>query len=67
MADAERWARCNFDGRALHPDDQETLDTFREWLALPAERRFDPEWHEFLGIKPGAQEDGDYDHVKRRT
>lgn len=61
MTDGQ-WARCNFDGKPLHPDDQETLDTFREWLALPAERRLDPEWHEFLGIEPGdvpaMREDG---------
>lgn len=52
MGDDGRWARCNFDGKPLHPDDQEIVDTFREWLALPAERRRDPEWHEFLGIAP---------------
>jgi len=60
MADAERWARCNFDGKPVHPDDAELIATFREWLALPKEERYAPEWHEFLGIKTeGAEEDDD--------
>ena len=48
-----KWARCNLDGRPIHPGDQAVLDQFREWLACTDEERRDPRWHEFLGIKPG--------------
>ena len=55
-----KWARCNRDGRPIHPGDQAVLDQFREWLACTDEEKRDPRWHEFLGITPagdgGAQE-----------
>lgn len=54
--DSDRWARCNLDGRPIHPDDQATVDTFAEWLALPREERYSPEWYDFLGIR--TEDDG---------
>lgn len=52
---ADRWARCNFDGQPVHPDDQAVLDRFRRWLAMTKDEqkhaaRDDPDWQEFLGI-----------------
>lgn len=49
------YARCNLDGRPVHPGDQAIIDRFAAWLAMtPAERkhvaRNDPEWQRFLGI-----------------
>jgi len=33
------WARCNRDGRPLHPGDQAIMDQFTTWLAMgPGER-----------------------------
>ena len=49
---ASNWARCNLDGRPIHPGDQAIIDQFREWLACTDEERRDPRWHEFLGIQP---------------
>jgi hypothetical protein len=47
------YARCNFDGRPLHPDDAKIIETFRAWLAMDeTDRRLaielDPEWQRFI-------------------
>jgi hypothetical protein len=51
------YARCNLGGRALHPDDQAALETFRIWLAMDEADRnlaieLDPEWREFFNGGP---------------
>ena len=36
---ADGHARCNLDGRSLHPGDQAVVDRFARWLAMsPGER-----------------------------
>lgn len=50
MASEPEYARCNFDGRPIHPEDATMMARFGEWLALPEDERRAPEWHEFLGI-----------------
>lgn len=32
MPGKRKWARCNFDGKPIHPDDQKIIDEFRQWL-----------------------------------
>ena len=49
------YARCNFDGKPIHPDDQVIVEKFMEWLAMSKDQRTqaartDPEWQKFLGI-----------------
>jgi hypothetical protein len=46
-------ARCNHDGRALHPEDAKTLETFRTWLEMDETDRalaveLDPDWQRFV-------------------
>lgn len=47
------YARCNFDGRALHPDDKKTLDMFIAWLRMSTPERLEAvrdndEWYRFV-------------------
>ena len=35
----DEYARCNFDGKPLHPEDQKIVDEFREWLKTPPGQR----------------------------
>lgn len=49
-----KYARCNLDGKPIHPGDIAVIDKFREWLSLSKEaqqaiiQRKDPEWMPFL-------------------
>ena len=43
-------ARCNRDGKPVHPGDAAAIARFAERLALPEDEKRDPRWHEFLGI-----------------
>jgi hypothetical protein len=50
--DMPLWARCNYDGRPIHPDDQWFIDTFAIWLRMDEQERMDavrldPEWRKF--------------------
>jgi hypothetical protein len=52
-----KYARCNFDGKPLHPDDKRTLETFKIWLQMDDTDRhlavkLDPEWQKFILGKP---------------
>lgn len=47
------WARCNFDGKPVHPTDQKALETFRLWLQMDDTEkseavRLDPEWQQYI-------------------
>lgn len=58
MVGNKKWARCNFDGKPIHPGDKLILETFKIWLAMDATdrmyaARMDPEWQKFLGIPVG--------------
>jgi hypothetical protein len=33
------WARCNRDGKPIHPEDQKVINEFREWLKTPPGQR----------------------------
>lgn len=45
-----KYARCNADGRPIHPGDQAVIGKFRKWLALTDGEKYIPEWHSFLGF-----------------
>jgi hypothetical protein len=47
------YARCNFDGSPLHPDDAKIMETFQAWLTMDeTDRRLavelGPEWQRFV-------------------
>jgi hypothetical protein len=48
-----KYARCNFDGKPVHPNDQRVLDTFAIWLEMDEIDRIlavnlDPQWRRFV-------------------
>lgn len=51
------WARCNFDGNPIHPEDKWFIETFAIWLKMDDDERveavrLDPKWRKFaLGEK----------------
>jgi hypothetical protein len=52
---ADKWARCNHDGKPISPGDQKVINTFKIWLEMDDTDhywaiRLDPEWQKFTGI-----------------